>query len=550
MTLLVFLTALGTSSGQSYSMSTDNCTITPNVITFDVMMTNSGPADMHINSTVIRMNHGTALLPTAGVNTVSFSYVNDGQSVMPLSFPPNASPTFSYTAASRQWQVSTGTSIYLNGSCTAPLVEAGQTVKLGRFALSLSNSLGNTFNPGAQAQLTFHTTAAMVIYLNCNSVTSLASALTKTLIAPCALTVPSSCAITASIQSQIDVLCFGGTGSATATSTGGVEPVTYSWNTTPVQSTATASNLAPGTYVVTATGANACTATASVTIAGPSAELVASGVQGAPILCNGGSSSVTVSATGGTPPYSGTGNFPVTAGPYAFTVTDANGCTSVASGTVSEPSALTSSASATPTSTPSGSDGTATVSVNGGTPPYTITWDSSPAQSGASATGLAAGTYTASVVDANGCSTSASATVTSPTCALVASSSQGAAILCFGGTTTVTVSQTGGVEPVSGTGTFTVGAGTYTYTVTDNIGCTSSTTITVSEPSQLVASSSATAIACFGGSSSVTVSATGGTAPYTGTGSFSEVAGTYTYTVTDGNGCTASTSVTTLSQLS
>ena len=85
MTLLVLLTAWGTSKGQSYSMSTDNCTITSNVITFDVMMTNSGPADMHINSMVIRMNHGTALLPTAGVNTVSFSYVNDGQSVMPLS---------------------------------------------------------------------------------------------------------------------------------------------------------------------------------------------------------------------------------------------------------------------------------------------------------------------------------------------------------------------------------------------------------------------------------------------------------------------------------
>ena len=258
MTLLVFLTALGTSSGQSYTMSTDNCTITPNVITFDVMMTNNGPADMHINSTVIRMTHGTALLPTAGTNTVTFSYVNDGQSVIPLSFPPNASPTFVYTAGPRQWQVSTGTSIYLNGSCTAPLVLPGQTVKLGRFALTLSNNMGATFNPGAQAQLTFHTTAAMVIYLNCNSVTSLASALTKTLIAPCALTVPSSCAITASIQSQIDVLCFGGTGSATATSTGGVEPVTYSWNTTPVQTAPGIRNLAVGEYTALISDTAAC----------------------------------------------------------------------------------------------------------------------------------------------------------------------------------------------------------------------------------------------------------------------------------------------------
>src|SRR4051812_43262542 len=109
MTLLVFLTALGTSRGQSYSMSTTNCTVTPNVIQFDVMMTNNGPADMHINSTVIRMTHAAGILPTTGVNTVTFGYVNDGLSVIPNSFPPTNNPAFSYTAAQRQFQVSTGT---------------------------------------------------------------------------------------------------------------------------------------------------------------------------------------------------------------------------------------------------------------------------------------------------------------------------------------------------------------------------------------------------------------------------------------------------------
>src|SRR2546427_3087361 len=71
--------------------------------------------------------------------------------------------------------------------------------------------------------------------------------------------------------------------------------------------------------------------------------------------------------------------------------------------------------------------------------------------------------------------------------------------------------------------------------------CTATTTGTITEPSAVTASSSHTAILCNGGNSTVTVSATGGTAPYTGTGSVSHAAGTYSYTVTDANSCTATT---------
>jgi hypothetical protein len=123
-------------------------------------------------------------------------------------------------------------------------------------------------------------------------------------------------------------------------------------------------------------------------------------------------------------------------------------------------------------------------------------------------------------------------------------SASATSIACFGGSATVTVSATGGTAPYTGTGSFSVTAGTYTYTVTDANGCTATASVTVTQPTRLLASSSATSIACFGGTSTVTVSATGGTAPYTGTGSFTVTAGTYTYTVTDANGCTASTFVT------
>jgi len=60
--------------------------------------------------------------------------------------------------------------------------------------------------------------------------------------------------------------CSGNTGSATATVTAGFPPYTYSWNTTPVQTTATATGLAPGTYTVIVDDAGACTPPITQTI--------------------------------------------------------------------------------------------------------------------------------------------------------------------------------------------------------------------------------------------------------------------------------------------
>ena len=155
-------------------------------------------------------------------------------------------------------------------------------------------------------------------------------------------------------------------------------------------------------------------------------------------------------------------------------------------------------------------------------------------------TGLTAGTH-AIVVSNAGCSnvTATGVSIATPL-NLVASSSAGS-ISCFGDSTTVTVSATGGTAPYTGTGSFTVGSGAYSYTVTDANGCSSTTTGTVSQPANLVVSSSAGSISCFGGSTTVTVSATGGTAPYTGTGSFTVSSGAYSYTVTDAKGCSSTT---------
>jgi len=159
-----------------------------------------------------------------------------------------------------------------------------------------------------------------------------------------------------------------------------------------------------------------------------------------------------------------------------------------------------------------------------------------------SLTNLNAGNYVITVTNAAGCSTTTSAIVTQP--APLTASSSATLISCNGGTATVTVTAAGGTAPYTGAGTFTVSAGTYTYTVTDFKGCTATTTITVTQPTPLIATISAPPILCAGATTTITVGASGGTGPYNGTGSYVVTAGTYSYTVTDANGCTSNVSIT------
>src|SRR5205823_6842528 len=121
-----------------------------------------------------------------------------------------------------------------------------------------------------------------------------------------------------------------------------------------------------GTYSYTVTDANSCTATTTRTIKQPSALSAIS--SNTAILCNGGSSTVTVSASGGTMPYSGTGTASRSAGTYSYTVTDANGCVATTTGSITQPSALTLSLQAGACS--SGSNGSITATFGSGTGPY------------------------------------------------------------------------------------------------------------------------------------------------------------------------------------
>ena len=296
--------------------------------------------------------------------------------------------------------------------------------------------------------------------------------------------------------------------------------------------TKTLSNLSAGTYSVTITDKKGINVISTITISEPAVLNASSSML--PILCHGDSATITINATGGTQPYKGTGTFKVAVGTYDYTVTDTNGCTSTTQVIVTEPTLLTSNSTAT-TILCNGGNATVTVTAEGGIAPYTGTGDFT----------VTAGKHTYTITDANGCITSTEITISEPT--QLNASSSATTILCHGDSATVTVSANGGTSPYSGTGSFIVAAGTYTYTVTDSNGCSTTTQVVVSEPTTLTAAIDAASISCYGDSALVIVSATGGTEPYTGTGSFTRSAGELSYTVTDANGC-SSTATFTLTQ--
>jgi len=213
------------------------------------------------------------------------------------------------------------------------------------------------------------------------------------------------CNLTASTTAT-NIDCNGqGSGSATATVTGGTAPLTFAWSNG--ASTPTVSNLNAGTYTVTITDANGCSVTQTVTITEASAlnPLVVTTNN----LCAGANNgSIDLTVIGGTTPYvyswsNGSSSEDISnlsAGNYTVTITDGLGCTASTSIAIFEPTAI--SVTTSSTDEMMGMDGTATATVSGGTPNYTYYWMPG-GQTTATISGLAAGTYTLMVTDANGC---------------------------------------------------------------------------------------------------------------------------------------------------
>ncbi|TPG29633.1 gliding motility-associated C-terminal domain-containing protein, partial [Flavobacterium pectinovorum] len=223
-------------------------------------------------------------------------------------------------------------------------------------------------------------------------------------------------ALTAAINTKTDVNCKGdATGSATASATGGTGTYSYSWNTSPAQTSAIANNLIAGTYIVTVTDEKGCTDTEQITITEPELALTATINTKTDVNCKGDATgSATASATGGTGTYSYSWNTsPVQtsatannliAGTYIVTVTDEKGCTDTEQITITEPElALTATKSQINASCGGAESGSATVIASGGTAPYTYSWNTTPVQTLATATNLAAGSYNVTITDSKGC---------------------------------------------------------------------------------------------------------------------------------------------------
>jgi gliding motility-associated-like protein len=284
-------------------------------------------------------------------------------------------------------------------------------------------------------------------------------------------------------------------------------------------------------------------------------------------LTNG---TATATASGGAGPYTYTwtpgnltGPTQTTLGPgnYTINVVDNNACPGSGTVTITQPAtALT--ATATSTATGCGaSTGSATASPNGGTPGYTYSWAPSGG-SGITASNLSAGTYTVTVTDLNGCTTTATTTVstTNGPSIVVSNSSP---VSCFGDTDgSATVSGSGGTGTLtynwmpgnlSGATQNALDAGTYTVTVTDGSGCTNSTTVTITEPLAISITQGTVNPADCGqsnGSASVNVSGGAGGFTYTWspTGGNATTAnnipsGSYTFEAEDQNGCVATLNV-------
>jgi hypothetical protein len=163
--------------------------------------------------------------------------------------------------------------------------------------------------------------------------------------------------------------------------------------------TPTLNNLLAGTYTVTITDANGCTVSQTATVTEPTMLGVNATIID-PILCNGGTGTIDISGNGGTAPYTGTGMLTITPGVQTYMVTDANGCNAQTTVTITEPTPLVATSSATDELL--GADGTASVNATGGTAPYSYSWTPGGAST-PTLSGLVAGLYMVTVTDANGC---------------------------------------------------------------------------------------------------------------------------------------------------
>ena len=356
--------------------------------------------------------------------------------------------------------------------------------------------------------------------------------------------------------------CTNGSASVTSIS-GGTSPYTYLWSNGATSSSIT--GLTQGTYSVAVTDSRGCTADSTYIMVNQYPFINAM-ITATPATCLDTDGAVIAFGSGGVSPYTYSWSNGATtqsqtglaAGSYNVIATDANGCTGQGYSYVNVSTPITVTYAPTPSSCTSPT-GSATLTLSGGTSPYTVTWYTSPVQTGVTAIHLTYGNYYFEAVDAAGCRQSG--TVTIPPVDVVDGYFSAVQPTCTSATGRLGITTTSGAAPFSyawTTGATTTGisgitAGYYQVAITDHNGCTATKCYNLFATSPVTVGFSSTIASCILSNDGVlTATPHGGTAPYRyywNTGATASTLtglphGVYRVDVVDTMGCIAGDTVT------
>jgi gliding motility-associated-like protein len=291
---------------------------------------------------------------------------------------------------------------------------------------------------------------------------------------------------------------------------GGTSPYTYLWSNG--ATTEDISGLDAGTYTVTISDANGCTTNTQVTV-----ETIISDITVTPVVtnttCTASLGAINITVSGGTSPYTYLWSNGATtedisgldAGTYTVTITDANGCSTNLPFSIAANTVFIVATPVVTNTTCTASIGAINITVSGGSSPYTYLWNNGATTPNIS--GLAAGTYTLIITDANGCASNIPFTI---------------------GTNNIPIIATADTVACSNQLPFTwnninINAeGSYPFTTQGTAGCDSTITLNVKVNSI---------------SRSTTIDSTCANQPYTWNGNTYTTSGSYSVTLTNAAGC-------------